>query len=98
MSFNIMILPCLKKYKNKNILNKYALEYDYKFLMTDSFTSHCNFHKRILRYKNLVKGYEKYLSYLTRFFERKFSIMFSKLKPKNLLKRIRYLKNKIDPI
>ena len=60
----------------------------------DPLVSYCSFRKRISRYKNLVKCYEKYLSYLTRFFERKFLTMFPKLKPKNPLKRIRCLRNK----
>ena len=89
-----MIFSCPKRYKNKIIINKCVLEDNKKIL---TFASHCSFHKRISRDKNLVKGYEKYLRYLTRFFERKFSTMFLKLKSKNLLKRIRCFRNNNNP-
>ena len=70
----------------KNVMssNKLILGHNYEFLTKDYFTSYFSFRKRIPRYKNLVKGREKYSSYLTRFFERKFSIMCPRL---NLTKK-----------
>ena len=62
-------------------MDKYVLKYDCEFLTTDPLASYNSFCKEILSYKNLIRGYEKYLNHLKRvFFGRKFLIMFPKLK------------------
>ena len=51
---------------------------------------------KISRYKNLLKGREKYLGYLTRFFERKFSITFLKTFLKKDLGALEINNNKMN--